>query len=128
MATDQLVTVQQAAHRKGVGYHTVLRANHSGRLPSRRLGRQLWITAADLEVWQPKRNRAPRKYRREPDLAAIASSLSLAALDRATLEGHVTGLASTLIRSVGSLSVSQLEDVRHYLSGIVLDPMLDIPS
>ena len=40
---------------KGVSYSAVLRAVRSGRLASRRVGRVLLITPADLDLWQPGR-------------------------------------------------------------------------
>ena len=119
--------MQQAAQRKGVSYYTVSRAIRSGRLPSRRLGHQVFITPADLDAWQPKRERAPRKYRpREPDLDVLASTLTQGALDRATLEATVTALATALISRAGSLSIDQLQAASQALARIVLDPELDI--
>lgn len=60
-------TMAEAARVKGVSYHTVSRAVRSGKLPAQRLGRMALIDANDLRVWQPMRERAPRKYRREAE-------------------------------------------------------------
>jgi Helix-turn-helix domain len=113
--------MQQTAQRKGVCYHTVSRAVRAGRLPGQRLGRQVFITAVDLEAWQPQREHAPRKYRHtDPDPDVTASVLSPDALDRVTLEATLTALATALIYASGSLTVEQLQEVNEYLSGIVL--------
>ena len=58
-------TMAEAARVKGVSYHTVSRAVRSGKLAARRLGRMALIDAGDLQAWQPMRERAPRKYRRD---------------------------------------------------------------
>lgn len=54
----------EAARLKGVSYHTVSRAVRRGKLPVLRLGRMALISMADLQAWQPMKERAPRKYRR----------------------------------------------------------------
>ena len=80
--TDQLFTIRQAATRKGVGYHTVSRAVTAGRLPHQRLGRNVLISPADLDAWQPMRQRRPRRYQRaEPDLSVLASTVTQASLE-----------------------------------------------
>jgi excisionase family DNA binding protein len=118
--------MKQAAQRKGVSYYTVSRAIRSGRLPHQRLGRQVWVTQATLDAWQPKRERAPHKYRRrEPDLGVLASTLTQNSLDRATLDTTVTALATVLIRTAGSLREDQLQEASQALSRIVLDPGVD---
>lgn len=60
-------TMAEAARVKRVSYHTVSRAVRSGKVPATRLGRMALIDAADLQAWEPMRERAPRKYRRELD-------------------------------------------------------------
>lgn len=60
-------TMAEAARVKRVSYHTVSRAVRSGKIPATRLGRMALIDAADLQAWEPMRERAPRKYRRELD-------------------------------------------------------------
>ena len=92
-----LYTMREAARRKGVSYHTVSRAVRAGRLPAHRLGCQVLITAGDLGAWAPERNKAPRKYRREPDLGSIVAPVDTATLDRAGLERRVAALADMLV-------------------------------
>ena len=50
------LSAREAARIKGVSYSAVLRAIRSGRLVSRRVGRVLLITPADLDGWQPGRS------------------------------------------------------------------------
>jgi excisionase family DNA binding protein len=57
----------EAARVKRVSYHTVSRAVRSGKVAATRLGRMALIDAADLQAWEPMRERAPRKYRHELD-------------------------------------------------------------
>jgi excisionase family DNA binding protein len=84
-------TMNEAARIKGVSYHTVSRAVRQGRLPVLRLGRMALISSSDLESWHPMRERAPRKYRQEPE--PLDSSASLIRGDRF---GDQVGLARHL--------------------------------
>jgi excisionase family DNA binding protein len=114
--------MKQAAQRKGVGYFTVSRAVRTGRLPHLRFGRQVFITPDALDAWQPKPDRAPRKYRRPaPDLSVVPLSLTHASLDRAELEATVTTLATALIQRAGSLPEEQLQEASQTLSRILLE-------
>jgi len=74
-------TMAEAARIKGVSYHTVSRAVRQGRLPVQRLGRMALITGQDLELWQPMRERAPRRYRQQQ--GAPANPAAPAVLDEA---------------------------------------------
>ncbi|TXH50937.1 MAG: helix-turn-helix domain-containing protein, partial [Desulfurellales bacterium] len=59
-----------AANYKGVSYFTVSRLVRRGELPALRIGRQALIARADLDAWQPMRDRAPKQHRRNPNPAA----------------------------------------------------------
>lgn len=54
-ASPATLSARDAARIKGVSYSAILRAVRSGQLTSRRVGRVLSITTADLEDWQPGR-------------------------------------------------------------------------
>ena len=70
MDDEPLYTMEQAAQRKGVSYHTVSRAVRRGRLPVQRLGRVALIGATALDAWQPMVQRAPKRYRRRRQIWA----------------------------------------------------------
>jgi excisionase family DNA binding protein len=119
---NQLYTMAQAARRKGVSYQSVYKAVRDGKLPTQRLGRQRLVTGADLDAWQPMRQRTPHKYRlRDPDLTVIGASLDQVSLDRATLEAEVTELATALARRTGELSFEQLHNALRVLLQIIGD-------
>jgi excisionase family DNA binding protein len=120
MTDDALFTMRQAAQRKGVSYHTVSRAVRSGKLPSRRLGRMVLVTAADLDAWRPMRERRPRRYRqRVPDPTIGATSLDQDVLCRAELEREVATLTKRVLRTMGALSAEQLDVLQQALARAV---------
>jgi len=55
-------TMAEAGRLKGVSYHTVSRAVRKGTLETRRMGRQVLITADALDGWRPMIERRPKKY------------------------------------------------------------------
>ena len=113
-----LYTMAQAARRKGVCYHTVSRAVRAGRLPVGRLGRQCLIAAVDLAAWAPMPQKAPRKYRREPDPEAALAPIGAATLDRAGLERRVAALAGTLVAATPGLPEAELRSLAEDLAGL----------
>jgi excisionase family DNA binding protein len=120
MTSEEVFTMRQAAQRKGVSYHTVSRAVRSGRLPSRRLGRQALIAEEDLAAWQPMRERAPKRYRRPaPDLSVLGTGVMADTLDRAALEKTVTACATILLGSLHALSDEQLHAVQELLTSVL---------
>ncbi|MFL5759389.1 MAG: excisionase family DNA-binding protein [Thermomicrobiales bacterium] len=76
--SDDVFTMEEAARRKGVSYHTVSRAVRSGKLRATRRGRKALIDGKDLQSWTPMRQRAPKRYRKPQDLAAVPGILDLA--------------------------------------------------
>lgn len=99
-----LYTMREAARLKGVSYHTVSRALRFGRLPARRLGRQALITADDLAVWQPMRQRVPKKYRRDADPTAEV------ARERRVLEHRLVTLVTTAASGLSLVNLRVLCD------------------
>ena len=53
---DGVLTVAMAAARAGCSATVVQRAIQAGQLPARRIGRQLFIQAAQLDRWAASRN------------------------------------------------------------------------
>ena len=46
---EKVLTRREAARRAGVHYNTIKSWEKSGRLPSTRIGKRVWIKVADLE-------------------------------------------------------------------------------
>ncbi len=117
MDDEPLYTMEQAAKRKGVSYHTVSRAVRSGRLPMQRLGRMALIGATALDAWQPMVQRAPKRYRRRaPDLTIASTSVRTADLTRAALEREVLLLAQALRQRITTLENEHLMQLHGLLS------------
>lgn len=92
-----IYTMSEAARLKGVSYHTVSRAVRRGTLPAQRIGKMAFITAGDLQAWQPMVQRAPRKYRRRtPQLDAIPAAIDLASAERVVWARQITTLIETI--------------------------------
>lgn len=86
-------TMAEAARLKGVSYHTVSRAVRRGALPAQRIGKMAFITAFDLQAWQPMVQRAPRKYRqRTPQLDGVPTAIDLASAERVTWAEQIASL------------------------------------
>lgn len=49
---DDLISVPEAARRAGVARNTMYRAAKSGKVKARKLGRDYFIDAGDLERWR----------------------------------------------------------------------------
>ena len=97
--TDR-VTMTEAARLKGVSYHTVSRAVRRGKLPVLRLGRMALISMADLQAWQPMKERAPRKYRRTQRSGEAGDLLSLIDVDHLELVRRV----ATFYELIGTIA------------------------
>lgn len=95
----------EAARLKGVSYHTVSRAVRRGKLPVLRLGRMALISMADLQAWQPMKERAPRKYRRAERPSSGADPLTLIDVSHLDLVRRVSAFYElvTTIAHEGSL-------------------------
>jgi len=94
---SDIYTMSEAARLKGVSYHTVSRAVRRGTLPAQRIGKMAFITAGDLQTWQPMVQRAPRKYRRRtPQLDAIPAAIDLASAERVVWARQITTLIETM--------------------------------
>jgi excisionase family DNA binding protein len=151
-ATDR-VTMAEAAKLKGVSYHTVSRAVRRGKLPVLRLGRMALISMADLQAWQPMKERAPRKYRRSQQPGVPGGDrLSLIDVDHIELVRRVATFYQliTTIASEGSLEelasvvTERMAEVLHLERcalwqfdldagiarrlGVFNEPVLDLPD
>jgi PAS domain S-box-containing protein/excisionase family DNA binding protein len=151
-ATDR-VTMAEAAKLKGVSYHTVSRAVRRGKLPVLRLGRMALISMADLQAWQPMKERAPRKYRRSQQPGVPGGDpLSLIDVDHIELVRRVATFYQliTTIASEGSLEelasvvTERMAEVLHLERcalwqfdldagvarrlGVFNEPILDLPD
>lgn len=62
---DNLISVPEAAKRAGVARNTMHRAVKDGTIKGRKLGRDWFIDATDIERWQ-KENYRPGMARRYP--------------------------------------------------------------
>lgn len=102
------VTMAEAARLKGVSYHTVSRAVRRGKLPVLRLGRMALISMADLQEWQPMKERAPRKYRRKQRPTTDADPLHLIDVEHLELVRRL----ATFYELIGKLATEgSLEDL-----------------
>jgi excisionase family DNA binding protein/PAS domain S-box-containing protein len=99
-ARDDVYTMEEAARRKGVSYHTVSRAVRSGKLKSKRLGRMVLIDAEDLHAWKPMRQRAPKRYRKPPDPEAVPGVVDLASGERVELARRLAVFSQTIHAAV----------------------------
>jgi PAS domain S-box-containing protein/excisionase family DNA binding protein len=95
-SADEVFTMEEAARRKGVSYHTVSRAVRSGKLRAKRLGRMALIDAAELHRWTPMRQRAPKRYRKPPDLEAVPGVVDLASGERIELARRLAVFSQTI--------------------------------
>lgn len=93
---DDVYTMEEAARRKGVSYHTVSRAVRSGKLRAKRLGRMALIDAQDLHGWTPMRQRAPKRFRKPPDLEAVPGVVDLASGERVELARRLAVFSQTI--------------------------------
>jgi excisionase family DNA binding protein len=101
-------TMAEAARLKGVSYHTVSRAVRRGALPAQRIGKMAFISAADLQAWQPMVQRAPRKYRkRTPQLDAMPATIDLASADRVVWAEQMTSLIEVSRWTAQGLPIDQ---------------------
>jgi excisionase family DNA binding protein len=99
----------EAARLKGVSYHTVSRAVRRGTLPAQRIGKMAFITAGDLQAWQPMVQRAPRKYRRRtPQLDGVPAAIDLASAERVAWAEQISNLIETTRWTAQGLPVDQL--------------------
>lgn len=106
------LTMAEAARLKGVSYHTVSRAVRKGRLPVVRLGRMALISAHDLQTWRPMKNRAPRKYRREPlEGNEHGSGVSLITADHLALAKRLAALYDVIHSAASEGSLEELAQV-----------------
>lgn len=113
IATDR-VTMAEAARLKGVSYHTVSRAVRSGKLPVLRLGRMALISMADLQAWQPMKERAPRKYRRK-QRGAVAAGDPLNLIDVDHLE--LVRRLATFYELIGTIATEgSLEELAGFVT------------
>jgi excisionase family DNA binding protein len=62
--SETLVSLAEAAARKGVHYQTVRRAIARGALRAMKVGGGVIIAAADLDAWRPSYSHAPHQPRR----------------------------------------------------------------
>ena len=107
-------TMAEAARIKGVSYHTVSRAVRQGRLPVQRLGHMALITGQDLELWQPMRERAPRRYRRQqalPDNPAAPAVLDEALGERMELARQLSALYEVIHAATSELDLDAFCDL-----------------
>jgi PAS domain S-box-containing protein/excisionase family DNA binding protein len=95
-STDEVFTMEEAARRKGVSYHTVSRAVRSGKLRAKRLGRMQLIAGEELHRWTPMRQRAPKRYRKPPDLDAVPGVVDLASGERVELARRLAIFSQTI--------------------------------
>jgi excisionase family DNA binding protein len=102
-------TMTEAAKLKAVSYHTVSRAVRQGRLPVVRLGRMALISGADLEHWQPMRERAPRRYRQAPTTSDVPSPVVLdeALGERLEIARQLSTLFEVIHAASSELTVSE---------------------
>ena len=97
VAAGDVYTMAEAARLKGVSYHTVSRAVRRGTLPSRRLGRMVFVSVRDLQAWRPMVERAPRKYRnRVPQTDAAPALIDLASGERVELARRLSALLEVI--------------------------------
>ena len=61
MIHDDLLTIPDAARRKGVSRSAVYKAVAQGRLPVQSVLGRFALRAADVEAWRPKEQRGRRK-------------------------------------------------------------------
>jgi PAS domain S-box-containing protein/excisionase family DNA binding protein len=95
-SADEVFTMEEAARRKGVSYHTVSRAVRSGKLRAKRLGRMALIDGDELRRWSPMRQRAPKRYRKPPDLDAVPGVVDLASGERIELARRLAVFSQTI--------------------------------
>jgi PAS domain S-box-containing protein/excisionase family DNA binding protein len=95
-AADEVFTMEEAARRKGVSYHTVSRAVRSGKLRAKRLGRMALIDGDELHRWKPMRQRAPKRYRKPPDLDSVPGVVDLASGERIELARRLAVFSQTI--------------------------------
>jgi excisionase family DNA binding protein/PAS domain S-box-containing protein len=110
-STTDRVTMAEAARLKGVSYHTVSRAVRRGKLPVLRLGRMALISMADLQAWQPMKERAPRKYRRKQRSVPGGDPLSLIEVDHLELVRRVATFYELIATIANEGSLSELAEV-----------------
>lgn len=107
-AVTDRVTMAEAARLKGVSYHTVSRAVRRGKLPVLRLGRMALISMADLQAWQPMKERAPRKYRRRQRTTGMADPVHLIDVEHLELVRRL----ATFYELIGTIATEgSLEDL-----------------
>jgi excisionase family DNA binding protein len=107
-------TMAEAARLKGVSYHTVSRAVRRGTLPAQRIGKMAFISAPDLQAWQPMVQRAPRKYRRRtPQLDGVPATIDLASAERVTWAEQIATIIETTRWTAQGLPI------QHHLSLLV---------
>lgn len=109
-ATDR-VTMAEAARLKGVSYHTVSRAVRRGKLPVLRLGRMALISMADLQQWQPMKERAPRKYRRKQRSIGAADPVHLIDVEHLELVRRLATFYELIGKIATEGSLEDLADV-----------------
>lgn len=115
-------TMAEAARLKGVSYHTVSRAVRRGTLKAQRIGKMAFITAADLQAWQPMVQRAPRKYRnRAPKLDAVPSAIDLASGERVTWAEQISSLIETTRWTAQDLPIDEHLSLLVDRLGVTLD-------
>lgn len=104
----EIYTMAESARLKGVSYHTVSRAVRRGTLPAQRIGKMAFISALDLQEWQPMVQRAPRKYRRRtPQLDAVPAAIDLASAERVVWAQQIATLIETTRWTAQGLPVDQ---------------------
>ena len=119
---SETYTMAEAARLKGVSYHTVSRAVRRGTIPAQRIGKMAFISAADLQAWQPMVQRAPRKYRRRtPQIDAMPTTIDLASAERVTWAEQVAALIETTRWTAQGLPVQQHLDLLVARIGESLD-------
>lgn len=107
-AGNDRLTMADAAKLKGVSYHTVSRAVRRGRLPVVRLGRMALISARDLQIWTPMKERAPHKYRRKSESYDGSTSVNLVAADHLTLAQRLATLYELIHMAASEGSLEEL--------------------
>ncbi len=105
------VTMAEAARLKGVSYHTVSRAVRRGKLPVLRLGRMALISMADLQGWQPMKERAPRKYRRKQRATSMTDPLHLIDVEHLELVRRLATFYELIGKIASEGSLEDLADV-----------------
>nr|MBA2246680.1 PAS domain-containing protein [Chloroflexia bacterium] len=111
IGTDRY-TMAEAAKLKGVSYHTVSRAVRAGRLPVQRLGRMALIAGDDLNAWQPMRERAPKRYRRnQPEADASPVFLDASLGERLELAKRLSTLYKIIHGGSSELPLEQLSEL-----------------